>query len=71
VSPTWALVVSQVFLSFGIPFALVPLLRLTNDRSVMGAAVNRPVVTWALGTEVVLVVALNVALIVLTLGGTA
>jgi manganese transport protein len=71
VSPTWALVVSQVFLSFGIPFALVPLLRLTNDRSVMGAAVNRPVVTWALGTVVVLVVALNVALIVLTLGGTA
>lgn len=71
VSPTWALVVSQVFLSFGIPFALVPLLRLTNDRRVMGAAVNRPIVSWALGAVVVLVVALNVALIVLTLGGTA
>jgi manganese transport protein len=70
VSPTWALVISQVFLSFGIPFALVPLLRLTNDRTVMGDAVNRPVVAWALGTVVVLVVALNVALIVLTLGGT-
>lgn len=69
VSPTWALIVSQVFLSFGIPFALVPLLRLTNDRRVMGAAMNRPIVSWALGAVVVLVVALNVALIVLTLGG--
>ena len=68
VSPTWALVISQVFLSFGIPFALVPLLRLTNDRAVMGAAVNRPIVAWALGVVVVLVVALNVALIVLTVG---
>jgi manganese transport protein len=71
VSPTWALVISQVFLSFGIPFALVPLLKLTNDRTVMGAAVNRPVVSWALGTVVVLVVALNIALIVLTVGSAA
>jgi len=71
VSPTWALVISQVFLSFGIPFALVPLLRLTNDRRVMGEAVNRPLVSWALGAVVLLVIALNVALIVLTVGGTA
>ncbi|TQL47472.1 manganese transport protein [Homoserinimonas aerilata] len=69
VSPTWALVVSQVFLSFGIPFALVPLLRLTNDRSLMGEAVNRRWVSWALGIVVLLVVALNLALIVLTLAG--
>jgi manganese transport protein len=71
VSPTAALVISQVFLSFGIPFALVPLLRLTSDRTVMGAAVNRPIVSWALGVVVVLVVALNVALIVLTVGSWA
>ena len=69
VDPTWALVLSQVFLSFGIPFALVPLLRLTSDRGVMGDSVNRPVIRWALGTIVVLVVALNLALIVLTVIG--
>ena len=66
VDPTWALVVSQVFLSFGIPFALVPLLRLTNDRELMGDQANRPLIRWALRLVVVIVVALNAALIVLT-----
>jgi manganese transport protein len=65
--PTAALVFSQVLLSFGIPFALVPLVRLTNDPKVMGTSVNGPVVRIALGVVVVLVVALNIALIVLTL----
>lgn len=69
VDPTWALVLSQVFLSFGIPFALVPLLRLTSDRAVMGESANGRVVRWVLATIVVLVVALNLALIVLTVLG--
>lgn len=69
VDPTWALVLSQVFLSFGIPFALVPLLRLTSDRAVMGESVNGQGVRWILATIVVLVVALNLALIVLTVVG--
>lgn len=69
VDPTWALVISQVFLSFGIPFALVPLLRLTNDPAIMGESANRRPVRWALGVVVVLVVALNVALIALTIAG--
>ncbi len=71
--PTWALVLSQVFLSFGIPFALVPLVRLTNDTTLMGGAANRPFVRWVLATIVVLVIALNVALIALTVttGGDA
>jgi manganese transport protein len=69
VDPTWALVLSQVFLSFGIPFALVPLLRLTSDRAVMGESANGRVVRWVLATLVVLVVALNLALIVLTVLG--
>jgi manganese transport protein len=69
VDPTWALVVSQVFLSFGIPFALVPLLRLTNDRGLMGDQVNRPFIRWGLRLVVVIVVALNAALIVLTVVG--
>ena len=41
VNPTSALVLSQVVLSFGIPFALVPLVMLTSRRDVMGAHVNR------------------------------
>jgi manganese transport protein len=41
VSPTSALVLSQVVLSFGIPFALIPLVLLTSSRAVMGAQVNR------------------------------
>lgn len=69
VDPTWALVLSQVFLSFGIPFALVPLLWLTSDRALMGESANKPIVKWVLATIVVLVVALNVALIVLTFAG--
>jgi manganese transport protein len=41
VNPTTALVLSQVVLSFGIPFALVPLVLLTGHRDVMGGDVNR------------------------------
>ncbi len=66
IDPTWALVLSQVFLSFGIPFALVPLLRLTSDRSLMGDSVNTPLMRWTLGGIVLLVIVLNLALIVLT-----
>jgi manganese transport protein len=56
VDPTWALVVSQVVLSFGIPFALVPLLLLTRRRDVMGELVNRR------GTTVVAVLVTGVIL---------
>ena len=73
IDPTWALILSQVFLSFGIPFALIPLLRLTNDRNLMGESVNGPFISWVLGIIVLLVVVLNLALIVLTIttGGVA
>jgi manganese transport protein len=69
IDPTWALIVSQVFLSFGIPFALVPLVRLTNDPEVMGEQVNRRPMRWGLVLIVLLVVTLNLALVVLTLIG--
>ena len=69
IDPTMALVISQVVLSFGIPFALVPLLRLTGDPALMGEQVNGATVRWTLQTIVVLIVALNVALIVLTVSG--
>lgn len=67
--PTWVLVVSQVVLSFGIPFAIVPLALLTSDRRVMGAAANGAVARVVLGVIVTTVVALNVALLVLLVSG--
>jgi manganese transport protein len=61
--PSGALVISQVVLSFGIPFALVPLLLLTRRRDVMGDLVNRPSTTvWATLVTVV-IVGLNIVLI--------
>jgi manganese transport protein len=34
--PTWALIISQVVLSFGIPFALIPLVIFTRDKNILG-----------------------------------
>jgi len=68
VSPTSALVLSQVVLSFGIPFALVPLVLLTRRRDVMGAHVNRlPTTVITIGI-VALISALNVFLLAQTFG---
>ena len=64
--PTAALVISQVLLSFGIPFALIPLLRLTNSAEVMGDHRNGVPVRIALTVSVVLVVVLNVVILALT-----
>ncbi|WP_431240599.1 Nramp family divalent metal transporter [Mycolicibacterium aichiense] len=64
--PSRALVISQVVLSFGIPFALVPLIRLTSKSTLMGADVNSRVTTafgWAVAAVITL---LNVVLIYLT-----
>ena len=69
VDPTWALVLSQVVLSLGIPFALIPLVRLTALREVLGDYVNRRVTTAAAIVITVLIIALNVALIVITISG--
>jgi manganese transport protein len=62
--PTAALVWSQVVLSFGIPFALVPLVWLTSRRDLMGGWVNRRVTTLAGVAVAGLVCALNVHLLV-------
>lgn len=69
VDPTRALVLSQVVLSFGIPFALVPVIRLTADRALMGADANHRLTSllgWAITAVVTL---LNVVLIYLTVRG--
>jgi manganese transport protein len=69
--PTAVLVLSQVVLSFGIPFALIPLFRLTNDPSVMGTFANTVVVKSLLLVAIVLVIGLNATLLVLALAGGA
>jgi manganese transport protein len=67
--PSRALVLSQVVLSFGIPFALIPLIRLTSDADLMGSDANHRV-TSALGWLVAAVITLlNVVLIYLTVTG--
>jgi len=68
VSPTSALVLSQVVLSFGIPFALVPLVLLTRRRDVMGAHVNRLPTTVVAVTVAALITGLNVFLLAQTVG---
>jgi manganese transport protein len=63
VSPTSALVLSQVVLSFGIPFALVPLVALTSRRDVMGLQVNRRLTVAAAYGVAILITLMNVFLI--------
>jgi manganese transport protein len=63
VDPTDALVASQVVLSFGIPFALVPLLIIASRREVMGDLVNPGWVTAIAGVLAGLIIALNVFLL--------
>jgi manganese transport protein len=64
--PSTALVVSQVVLSFGIPFALVPLIRLTADRTLMGEDTNHRATTVAAWVVAAIIIALNLVLIYLT-----
>jgi manganese transport protein len=66
---TASLVLSQVVLSFGIPFALVPLLLLTRRRDIMGALVNRRLTTVTTGVIAALIIFMNVYLLKLTFLG--
>jgi manganese transport protein len=59
--------VSQIVLSFGIPFALVPLLLLTRRRDVMGELVNRPRTTVVATLVTGVIVTFNVVLLFLLL----
>ena len=65
--PTAVLVLSQVVLSFGIPFALLPLLQFTRDRQLMGELVNRPVVNVFGYAVAAVIVALNIFLLTQTI----
>lgn len=63
VDPTRTLVISQVVLSFGIPFALVPLVLFTSNRGLMGDLVNRRATTLLAGGVATAIISLNVYLI--------
>ncbi|MFQ4147247.1 Nramp family divalent metal transporter [Arthrobacter sp. LAPM80] len=71
VDPTWALIVSQIVLSFGIPFALIPLLRLTSSREVMGEHRDGLALRLSSLVSVGLIIALNALLLWLTFTGHA
>ncbi len=67
--PTKTLVVSQVVLSFGLPFALVPLVMFTRRRDLMGSLVNHRFTTLVGGIVAALIVILNAYLLYQTFTG--
>jgi manganese transport protein len=67
VDPSRALVLSQVVLSFGIPFALVPLVLFCRDRSLMGELVNRRLTTVVASIVAAAIISLNLFLLEQTL----
>ncbi|MFN8173843.1 MAG: Nramp family divalent metal transporter [Solirubrobacteraceae bacterium] len=69
VNPSGALVISQVVLSFGIPFALVPLVIFTSKRRIMGPLVNRRVTTIGACAVAALIIGLNGFLLFDTFAG--
>jgi manganese transport protein len=69
VNPSTTLVISQVVLSFGIPFALVPMVLLTRRADIMGALVNRRLTTVIASIVASLIIALNLFLLYETFFG--
>lgn len=69
INPLLVLIISQVVLSFGISFALIPLIRFTRNRALMGDGTNSRGTTALALVATALIIALNVALIVLSITG--
>lgn len=69
--PSRALVLSQVFLSFGIPFAMIPLVLFTRDRKLMGDLVNSRLTNFVAYLVAAMIIVLNVFLLYQTLSGAA
>jgi manganese transport protein len=67
--PTSTLVFSQVVLSFGLPFAVIPLVMFTSNRELMGVLVNRRITTIVASLVAGLIVVLNIYLLVVTFSG--
>jgi manganese transport protein len=68
VDPTTALILSQVILSWGIPFALIPLIVLTGKRDVMGTYRSHVVVRVLAAIATAFVIVINGILVALTMG---
>lgn len=66
INPLWALILSQVTLSMGIPFALIPLIAYTRKRSLMGEHANTRLTTTLAVLATIIVTGLNFALIAIT-----
>lgn len=66
INPTKALILSQVVLSFAIPFAIIPLVRITSNRHIMGEFINSRFVTTLSWFTASIIVLLNVLLIALS-----
>jgi manganese transport protein len=67
--PSRTLVISQVLLSFGLPFAIIPLVMFTMRRDIMGVLVNKPVTTVLAWCAAALIVFLNLYLLYQTFFG--
>ncbi|UFS70307.1 Nramp family divalent metal transporter [Geomonas sp. RF6] len=67
--PTRTLVISQVVLSFGLPFAVIPLVLFTRSRAIMGDMVNAPLTTAIASLIAALIVVLNLYLVYKTVTG--
>ena len=67
--PTRTLVISQVVLSFGLPFAVIPLIIFTSRRKVMKVLVNHKITTLVMILVATLIVSLNVYLLVQIFSG--
>jgi manganese transport protein len=67
--PTRTLVISQVVLSFGLPFAIIPLVMFTRRKDLMGQLVNKPITTLLASLSVTLIIALNFFLLYQTFFG--
>lgn len=62
-SPTDAMVISQVVLSFGIPFALIPLIFFTKNKKIMGNLANKPITNVILAFVAIAIISLNLFLL--------
>ena len=69
IDPTRALVMSQVVLSFALPFPVIPLVFFTRRKDVMGVLVNKPLTTAAAGLAAAVILGLNVYLVYQTFAG--
>ncbi len=67
VDSTLALVISQIILSFGIPFALIPLIIFTSKKRIMGSLVNHKFTTFVAWIIALVIIALNIFLLAQTI----